>query len=216
MAGRRRFASAAFAEADAGENVPGLAKSIRRAYNLPMTTRPNLVLVGFMGSGKSSIGRAAAHRLGFQFVDTDALVIERAGLEISEIFARHGEDHFRDLETRVIESLSPFTRYVIATGGGAVLREQNRQLLRELGYVVLLTASPEIIYERVGRSTKRPLLQTADPKAVIARLLAERAPAYDATAHLTIDTSALSRDQTVDQLCTAARNAFGWARVPEV
>jgi len=214
MATSRRFSSAAFAE-PANQPQPCLAKSAAHAYNLPMTTRPNLVLVGFMGSGKSSIGRAAAHRLGFQFVDTDSLIIERAGLEISEIFARHGEQHFRDLETRAIESLSPFTRYVIATGGGAVLREQNRALLRDLGYVVLLTASPEVIYDRVGRSAKRPLLQTTDPKAVIAQLLAERAPAYDATAHLTIDTSALSRDQTVDQLCAAARASFGWVRDPE-
>lgn len=170
----------------------------------------NLILVGFMGSGKSAIGRMAAQRLRFQFVDTDALVVDRAGIEISEIFARHGEQEFRDLETGVIESMAARERYVIATGGGAVLRERNRELLRSLGFVVLLTANEDVIVERVARNSKRPLLQNDDPRGTIVRLLAERRPAYEAAAHWTLDTSALTREEATDALVAAAREHFGW------
>ena len=91
----------------------------------------NVILIGFMGTGKSAVGRFAAHRLGFQFLDTDALIVEREGMEISQIFALRGEEYFRDLETRVLESLTHYQRCVFSTGGGLVLREQNRTLLRE-------------------------------------------------------------------------------------
>lgn len=177
-----------------------------------MSVRPNLILIGFMGTGKSSIGRLAAHRLRFQFVDTDALVVERAGMEISEIFAKHGEARFRDDETRAIESLAVRERYVVATGGGAVLREQNRATLRSLGYVVLLTAREGVILDRVLHNSKRPLLHTPNPAAKVEELLAERRPAYEATAHWTLDTSDLTHEQATEALVAAAREAFGWKR----
>jgi shikimate kinase len=173
-------------------------------------SRTNIVLVGFIGSGKSSVGRLVAHRLGFQFVDTDAVIVERAGHEISEIFAHQGEDHFRDLETGAIASLSHLNRCVIATGGGAVLREENRKLLRELGFVVLLTASDEVIYERVARNNKRPLLRTENPRETVTTLLSTRRPAYEATAHTTIDSSELGHEKTAEAIVMAARAAFGW------
>lgn len=173
--------------------------------------RPNLILVGFMGSGKSAVGRLVAQRLRFQFADTDAIVIERAGMEIEEIFKQHGEPHFRELETRAIESLAARERYVIATGGGAVLKERNRELLRALGFVVLLTAREEIILDRVSRHSKRPLLRTADPRQTIERLLAERRPAYEAAAHWTLDTSDITREQAAEAIVAQARSAFGWA-----
>lgn len=175
-----------------------------------MSTRPNLILIGFMGTGKSSIGRLVSQRLRFQFVDTDALIVERAGREISDIFAQHGEPHFRDLETRAIESLALRERYVIATGGGAVLREENRRLLRALGFVVLLTAREKTILDRVGHGHRRPLLHTANPSAKIAELLAARAPSYEAAAHWTLDTSDLTREQAAEAVVAEARNAFGW------
>lgn len=175
-----------------------------------MTTHPNLILIGFMGSGKTSIGRLVAHRLRFRFLDTDALLVERAGMEIPDIFAKHGEDHFRDLETRAIQSLVAQERCVIATGGGAVLREENRKLLRTLGFVALLTARHDVIFERVGHQSKRPLLHTANPQQTVELLLAEREPAYAATAHWTLDTSDLTREQASEALVTASREAFGW------
>ncbi len=172
--------------------------------------RTNIVLIGFMGSGKSSIGRLVAQRLGFQFIDTDALIVERARVEISEIFAQQGEAAFRDLESSTLESLAHYQRCVISTGGGIVLREKNRDLLRGLGLVVWLTASEEVIYERVSRNTKRPLLQTANPRATIAELFAARRAVYEQAAEVTIDSSYLSREQAADEVIAAARRAFAW------
>lgn len=172
--------------------------------------RPNLVLIGFMGTGKTSVGRLIAAKLRFQFFDLDALVAERAGLEIPEIFARHGETHFRDLETSALESCGHLTRSVFATGGGIVIRAYNRTLLRELGFVVQLTAREEVIFERVSRNAHRPLLQTADPRGTIAEMLVARRPHYEAAAQLTVDTSERSHQETAEQIIAAARAAFGW------
>ena len=175
-----------------------------------MPVRENIVLIGFMGSGKSTIGRMVAQRLAFRFVDTDRLIIERAGMPISDIFARDGEAHFRDLETSVLESLANLRHSVISTGGGVVVREGNRALLREAGFVVELTANPDVLFERVARNTKRPLLQTDDPRATVRELFTVRRPLYEATAHLRLDTSALSRSEAVERVCKAARTAFAW------
>jgi shikimate kinase len=177
----------------------------------PPPCRENIVLVGFMGSGKSSIGRQLAKRLGFQFLDTDQLIVNRAGMEIADIFARDGEAAFRDLETSVLASVAHLQRCVVATGGGAVVRERNRELMREIGFVVGLTASEEVIYERVSRNNKRPLLQTADPRGTILKLLESRKEAYQAAAQFTLDTTNLSHAQAVECILTAARNAFGWS-----
>lgn len=171
---------------------------------------PNLLLIGFMGTGKSSIGRLAAGRLRFRFYDTDRLVVERTGLPIPEIFERFGEAHFRNLETGALESSAHLRHCVFATGGGIVVREENRHRLRELGFVVQLTASEEVIFERVSRNTNRPLLKTADPRATISAMLEARRPLYEATAHLTIDTSSASRSELARTIVTAAREAFGW------
>ena len=172
--------------------------------------RRNIVLIGFMGSGKSSIGRLVATRLGFQFLDTDALVAERAGMEITDIFERQGEARFRELETAALRSLSLYERCVIATGGGVILREENRTLLRELGLVVELSASEEVIFERVARNTRRPLLQTADPRETVAKLLAGRRPLYAEAAECSIDTSTFSHAQAADAVIIEARRAFSW------
>ncbi len=173
-------------------------------------TRTNIVLIGFMGSGKSSIGRLVAQKLGFQFVDTDTLVVERSGLEIAAIFARDGEEHFRELETAVLESLAPWNRSVMATGGGIILREQNRTLLRELGFVVWLAASENVIFERVSRNTRRPLLQTENPRETVAKLFGARRALYEEAAQFTLDTSALSHAEAAEAVIAEARRAFSW------
>jgi shikimate kinase len=175
-----------------------------------MHLRENIVLIGFMGSGKSSVGRLLARRLRFQFVDTDQVIVERARMEIPEIFARDGEETFRDLETSALQSLTNLRRCVIATGGGIVIKDGNRALLRELGFVVCLTASEETIFERVARNPKRPLLQTADPQTTVRQMLAVRRPLYEAAAQLTVDSSALSHEEAADAVAAAARQAFSW------
>ena len=151
-----------------------------------------------------------AGRLGFQFVDTDQIIVARAGMPISQIFAKHGEEHFRDLETAALESLGQQRRCVIATGGGVVMKERNRALLKALGFVVWLTASEEVIFSRVSRNDKRPLLQTEDPRRTIRELLAARGPLYESAAEFTLDTSEFSHDEAADAVIAAARRAFAW------
>ena len=138
----------------------------------------NLVLAGFMGSGKSSVGRLVAEQLHFQFVDTDALIEKRAGKYISDIFEQDGEPAFRKLEREVVAELNGEERMVVSTGGGMIVDPANLALLKEHALVVCLWASPETIWERTRYSSHRPLLQEADPQAKIRRLLAEREPFY--------------------------------------
>ncbi|HEY3901459.1 MAG TPA: shikimate kinase [Chthoniobacter sp.] len=172
--------------------------------------RTNIVLIGFMGSGKTSIGRLVAHRLGFQFVDTDAVIVERVGMQVAEIFARHGEAWFRDQESAALRSLSILKRAVISTGGGVVLRDENRALLRDLGFVAWLTASEEVIFERVSRNKKRPLLHTSDPRATVHDLLTTRRPFYEEAAQFTVDSSALTHESAAELLIAEARRVFEW------
>jgi shikimate kinase len=167
-----------------------------------------------MGSGKSSIGRLLSKKLGFQFIDTDRLIIERAGMEISEIFSRHGEGYFRDLESTTLASLAHLKRCIIATGGGVVLREANRALLYELGFVVGLTADEEVIFERVSRNSKRPLLQTKNPRETMRSLLNDRAGMYEAAAQFTVDTSRLTYEQIAEIIIGEVRRAFQWQSAP--
>jgi shikimate kinase len=172
--------------------------------------RENVILVGFMGTGKSSIGRQVAKRLGFQFLDTDQLIIDREGKAIADIFEKLGEAAFRALETQTLESIEHLSRCVVATGGGIVLRECNRQILRRLGFVVGLTATPEVVFQRVSRNNKRPLLHNSEPQETIHRLLEERAEAYRDAAQFTLDTSAITQPEAADRIIAEARRAFSW------
>jgi shikimate kinase len=138
----------------------------------------NLSLIGFMGTGKSTVGRAVAEVLRFSLVDTDHLIESATGLSISEIFARQGEVAFRDWEARVVRELSNRDRTVIATGGGLPIRPENLANLKTHSLVVCLWASAETIYERVKDHAHRPLLQDPDPLGKIRRLLSEREPYY--------------------------------------
>ena len=147
-----------------------------------------------MGCGKSSVGRRIAGATGHRFVDTDKLIAARSGLSISQIFATHGEAHFRELESRELEELSSENSIVLATGGGIILREKNREVLRRIGPVVWLDADPDILFERVSRNKTRPLLHTDQPRQTFDALLAERRPIYEAAADLRIDSTGLSHD----------------------
>jgi shikimate kinase len=135
-------------------------------------------LVGFMGVGKSSVGRIVAEQLRFDFVDTDDLVQERIGRPIAEIFAQEGEVAFRRYERAIVEDLAARDNLVIATGGGLICAPENLESLRAHALIVCLWASANTIWERVRDQTHRPLLQSPDPKATIAELLARRGPIY--------------------------------------
>lgn len=151
----------------------------------------NVVLVGFMGCGKTTLGRLLAERLGWKFVDVDAVVERTAGCTIPEIFARDGEAAFRDRENRVLLGVCAGMRQVIATGGGAVLRDDNVAAIRSAGLVVWLTARPDVILARTRRRVgTRPLLSTdEDPLERILRLLGERGALYRMASDRTVDTS---------------------------
>ncbi len=147
----------------------------------------NIVLIGFMGTGKSTIGKLLAKQLDFQFVDVDAGIEQQAGKSITQIFQSEGEGHFRRLETEFAEKLSAEDCQVIATGGGFVLNPQNITVLKSQGFIIALQALPQVIYERIKAEKHRPLLAVSDPLTKISQLLMERADKYQ-DADLIIDT----------------------------
>ncbi len=153
--------------------------------------RANIILTGFMGTGKTSIGREAAARTGRPFVDTDDVIVQRAGKSIPEIFAQDGEPAFRALETAICAEMAAPGGLVLATGGGAVVNPANREALAAGGTLICLEAAPETILRRVGRGDERPMLAAGDPLARIHALLAERAAAYAAIPHH-LDTTRLA------------------------
>lgn len=140
------------------------------------------------GSGKSTVGRLLSRRLGLPFLDSDHVIEERLGCTIRDYFAREGEQAFRDVEQQVIAELATGAPCVLATGGGAVLREANRRVLHDHGQVIYLRSTPEEVYRRTRHDTARPLLQVADPLGRLRALHAERDPLYRETAHFVIDT----------------------------
>jgi shikimate kinase len=164
----------------------------------------NLVLVGFMGSGKSSVGRILSSLTGFALVDTDTLVAQEAGQSIPAIFQQHGEEHFRALETKVLQSLAGRIGLIVATGGGLITVEENRRLLPRIGPVVWLDASPDHLYQRVKHS-KRPLLQTADPRRTVEELYRAREPLYREAATIRIDSGHLTHRQTAEAVLATLR-----------
>ncbi|SDM93827.1 shikimate kinase [Paenibacillus sp. yr247] len=158
-------------------------------------TASNIVLVGFMGTGKSTVGQKLAERLGWTFQDSDAALEEEQQTSISDLFRIHGESHFRALESKVLEHILIRKGQVVATGGGAVLAECNRACMLQNGFVVALKASPEMIIQRVSSDTSRPLLQ-GNLEERVHLLLEERKSSYD-FAHTVIDTTELTTDQIV-------------------
>lgn len=167
--------------------------------------RHNIVLIGFMGTGKSTVGERVAAGLGFRFADTDALIEQQAGMPIPKIFADRGESGFRALETAVLRQLMSEEHLVVSTGGGIVTVPENLPLLRRLGFVILLTASEDVIYARISANQNRPLLRTADPRATIRELLAQRLALYKAAADMEIETAELTESDIAFGICETAR-----------
>lgn len=151
----------------------------------------NIVLIGLMGSGKSTLGKYLAEKSGMEFYDTDDLIIQKAGKPISRIFEDDGEHVFRDLESEVIAEVAKKGGCVISTGGGAVLRQENIDNLKASGVLFFLKASPKILYERVKDDDSRPLLKGDDPVGILRRILIARASYYE-QADYTVDTENLS------------------------
>ncbi len=159
----------------------------------------NIILVGFMGTGKTVVGRALATRLKMKFVDIDGLIEEREGIKISDIFASKGEPYFRKTEKEIVREVSAQSGLVIAAGGGAVIDEDNAKNLKSSGIMVCLAATPDKIFDRTKGHTHRPLLDVSDPREKIAELLAKRAEYYARADHR-IDTTDLSIDEVVRKI----------------
>ena len=198
---------------DALGNDPELASSILslvlQGGEAPFPRQPNIVLIGLMGSGKTTVGRLVAQMVGFKFIDTDHLISEAAGRGIPEIFASEGERGFRLRESAALRSLLGKRGCVIATGGGIVTQPRNLPILRHLGYIAWLEADPERLARRTSQNSSRPLLAgEEDPKAKLERLLAERKPLYKSVADLRIQTAELTPQETAYGVMESARLFF--------
>jgi shikimate kinase len=187
-------------------DTPAGASAVQEAEITAALGLRSVVLVGMMGAGKSTIGRRLAGRLGLSFVDADAEIETAADMSIAEIFATHGERYFRDGEARVIARLMDNGPSVLATGGGAFMREDTRNRIRDKAVSIWLKADPDVILRRVKRRVDRPLLQTVDPAATIGRLIEERHPVYQ-QADLTIASRDVPHEKIVEE-CIAALHDY--------
>ncbi len=147
----------------------------------------NVILCGFMGCGKSTVGTLLAEKLNFSFVDSDKVIEQREKMTVNEIFLNHGEEYFRAIETAVINELCKLDSVVIATGGGAILNPKNAEALRQSGTVFFLDVTPETVLERLKNDTSRPLLQRKDKESAIRELMNIRKPKYIQNSHFTVD-----------------------------
>jgi len=165
----------------------------------------NIILVGFMGTGKTAVGKALAKRLGMKFVDIDDVIEEREGMNISDIFEKKGEPYFRSAEKRVVKEVSAKSGLVVAAGGGTVIDEENVRNFKVNGAVFCLVATAETILERTKGHMHRPLLNVSDPKEKIIELLAKRAEYY-ARADYRVDTTDLSVEQVAEKITELIRS----------
>lgn len=162
----------------------------------------NYVLVGYMGCGKTTVGKNLARICNMEFLDTDELIEQKQRRKISDIFAAEGEGAFRDMETAVLREMleQNKTGFVISTGGGMPVREENRELLKKLGVVFYLKAKPETVYERVKGDTKRPLLQCENPLSRIRTMQEQREPAYRESAHYIVEVDEYRQSEIAEQI----------------
>jgi shikimate kinase len=199
----RRFLrrlSSEMSETSVSSAIPGTAQESEIKSALGARS---LVLVGMMGAGKSTIGRRLSARLGLPFLDADAEIeLAHAGMTIPEIFTAHGEAYFRDGEARVIARLLDSGPAVLATGGGAFMREETRDRIRDRAVSIWLKVDSDVIMRRVKRRSDRPLLQTADPEATVERLIREREPIYR-QADVTVSSRDVPHEKIVDECIEA-------------
>ncbi len=148
----------------------------------------NIILIGYMGCGKTSLGKKLSYKERIALLDTDKMIEQKQGMTVSEIFDEKGEGAFRMMETECLKEIMGYSeKYVISVGGGLPVKEENRELLKELGSVVYLRAKPDTIYERLKNDTSRPLLRGDDPKGKIESMIKQRDPVYEMAADCIVD-----------------------------
>ncbi len=167
--------------------------------------RGNIFLVGMMGAGKTTLGKALAQRLERRFIDTDKVIVDRTGVPVTTVFEIEGESGFRRREAAVVAEICEGDDQVVATGGGAVLAQENRAAMRGHGTVIYLRARPEHLWHRLKHDTTRPLLATPDPRASLEQLVANRDPLYREAAHFIVDTGPYSATTVVQRVLQALR-----------
>jgi shikimate kinase len=178
-------------------------------YSEDSHPRPrHVVLIGFMGSGKTTVGSLLARQLGLPFVDMDHLIVQRAGHSIPRIFEEEGEAGFRQRESAVLADLADAPRSVISTGGGVVTVPDNLPKLRALGFVIWLNPPEDVLYARICRNQERPLLRTPDPRRTVHELLSRRLPLYASAAVLEADVSDVTPEEAAYGLAESARVFF--------
>ena len=161
----------------------------------------NYILIGFMGSGKSTISKKLSYRMKMVMIDTDKVIEEKEGRTISDIFAKDGEETFRRMETELLEELVKSThKTILSVGGGTPLREENRTLLKQLGQVIYLEISADTVLERLKGDQTRPLLQGSDARQKVESLLNARKPIYEAAAQITVRVDGKSSDEVVEEV----------------
>ncbi len=162
----------------------------------------NLILTGFMGTGKSTVGQLVAAQLGREFVDMDTLIEQREGRPIPRIFAESGEPHFRQLEADLCKELATRKGLIVATGGGALVSETNLRVMEQSGLVICLDCRPEVLWQRIGQSDHRPMLAARDEErfARLSALLTQRGPAY-ARIQRHLDVTHLSPEEAAQRIC---------------
>lgn len=172
-----------------------------------MNKKENIVLIGFMGCGKTSVGIRLSYYLRRTFLDTDGQIEKSQDCSISKIFAEKGEAYFRDLETKQLELLvATADGEIISTGGGVPLRDENRRLLKQLGVVIYLKISPQVVYERLKNDTTRPLLQGEHPLEKIENMLKQRESFYRKSADVIINVDHLNIDEIVEKIARYSDN----------
>ena len=177
----------------------------------------NIILIGFMGCGKTTIGTALAEKLEYTLLDTDAYIVEQEGRKITDIFAQDGEGYFRDTETKTLEALEKsLEKAVVSTGGGLPLRECNGTILKRLGFVVFLRVQKETVLMRLKGDTTRPLLQGDNVERKVEELLEFRNPIYEYTAHVVVDTDEKDVEEIVEEIVRNYRIMTGDRGVLEV
>jgi len=160
----------------------------------------HIFMIGFMGVGKTSTSRSLSKKLGVKEIDTDAMIVENEGRSISEIFEKDGEEYFRSVETGMIDRIADMKPCIVSCGGGMVMRDVNVQKMKKIGKIVLLTATPETIFEHVRYSTNRPLLNGNMNIHYIAKLMEAREPKYKAAADIVIETDGCTPDKVADKI----------------
>lgn len=169
--------------------------------------KDNIILIGYMGSGKTSLGKKLSYKERIALLDTDRMIEQKQGMTVSEIFEKKGEGAFRIMETECLKEILGYSeKYVISVGGGLPIKEENRELLKELGTVVYLRAKPDTIYARLKNDTSRPLLRGDDPRGKIEDMIGKRGPVYELAADCIIDVDEKGCEVIIGEILEALKH----------